>query len=413
MRRAAAAAMAALLVAALQTGATAAATRSTYALAGEARALELGIAGEGLSLGFALARVDSKPSAMGVGAAQCELLGDDVDPDEIPCNESTTAKTSYPGDAKAVESCGAPQLPAPLNTVLDVDIACGSSVSALAKGFPVTTNGGEIADIALSMDVTGVIPQVEDLKEQLIDQLQQIIDQAPEPIKNALNQIADALDEGQAGRIQLEPASSNVAALGSTLEVTSSAAGARIGLVGIPDLDKDGIPIPGTSDATTDGLIIIEVGSATATASVDTTRAQAKGAASPAVVVVKVRDITQAKPTYVTVPVAPGQTVTILEGTPAESTITAAASTTEQKGNSAAAAADAVRLHLLKGVSGGIELGLGRVTAAARGDVVKPQPPIQRPATLPQTGGRDVTLLAAALLLAAAGVLAVRRRIRS
>ena len=100
------------------------------------------------------------------------------------------------------------------------------------------------------------------------------------------------------------PFAANVTSEGPVFQVESSAAGARIGAVGIPDLDKDGIPIPGSSVATEDGLIIIEVGKSTASASVDKLSAASSSDATAALVTVKVRDITQTKPTYQEISVA-------------------------------------------------------------------------------------------------------------
>ena len=129
---------------------------------------------------------------------------------------------------------------------------------------------------------------------------------------------------------------------------------------------------------------------------------------------VKVRDVTSPTPKYVEVSVAPGQSVTVLQGTPAESTITAASSSTEEGEGRATAAADAVSLHLLKGVNGGIRLALGRTVAGVTADTTEETtPPVQKkpPTSLPVTGGAlPFGTLALVLLVSAAGTLVVRRR---
>ena len=404
----------ALLAAALPAGAAAG---STYALEGEARGLELGLGDQGLTLGVALSRGDSTPSAQGVGAGQCSILGQNPNPDELPCNESTSQSSEAPSGSSSkdgTQTCAGPAIPAPLNSVLTLDLACGASASSITGGAPQTTNLGKVSEAALELDLRGLIPQAEDAKEQLVDQLQQIIGGAPEPIANALDQLLDAVDEGQGAQIILGPATSDIVSKGTKHTVTSTAGGALIGVAGIPDLDAEGAPIPGSSTATEDGLIIIEVGRASASATIDEVSAAAGSDATAALVTVKVRDITQVKPTYQEVSVAPGQTVTILEGTPAESTITAAGATKESKSGSALAAADAVRLHLLKGVSGGIKLGLARATAAASVDKAQPTVQAKNPPNakvLPQTGARDVTLMALGLLILAGVAIVVRRRV--
>lgn len=407
-------ALSALLGAALP-AATAAPARN-YALEGEARGLELALGDQGLTLGVALSRGDSTPTAQGVGAGQCSVLGQNANPEELPCNESTMQSSEAPGGGSpskdGTQTCAGPAIPAPLNSVLTLDLACGASASSIAGG-PQTTNLGKVSEAALELDLRGLIPQAEDAKEQLVDELQEIIGGAPEPIANALSQLLDSIDQGQGAQIILGPATSDIASKGNKHTVTSTSAGALIGVVGIPDLDEEGVPIPGSSNATEDGLIIIEVGTASASASIDSVSADAASDATAALVTVKVRDITQVKPTYQSVSVSPGQTVTILEGTPAESTITAAAATKEAKPGSALAAADAVRLHLLKGVSGGVKLGLARATAAATVEaapaVKAKNPPNAK--VLPQTGARDVTLVALGLLILAAVAIAARRRL--
>lgn len=396
--------------------AAAAPARSTYALQGEARGLELGLGNQGLTLGVALSRGDSSPSAEGVGAGQCSILGQDPDPDELPCNESTTQTSEAPSGGSSSndgsQTCAGPDIPAPLDSVLTIDLACGASISAIDNGTPRTENLGKISEAALELDLRGLIPQAEDAKEQLVNELQKITGGAPEPIKNALDQLLDAIDEGQGAQIVLGPASSDITSKGNRITVRSTSAGALVGVAGIPDLDEDGVPIPGSSNATEDGLIIIEVGTATASATVDNLSAAAVSDATAALVTVKVRDITQVKPTYQSISVAPGETVTILQDTAAESTITAAAATKEEKEGSALAAADAVRLHLLKGVSGGLKLGLARATAAAS---VEAKPLAVRaenpPKVLPQTGANDATLLAIGVLALAGVALVVRRRV--
>lgn len=409
-------AFAVLVLAAVAIPAGAAPADPTYALEGEARGLELALGDQGLTLGVALARGDSQPSAQGVGSGQCSVLGQNPNPDQLPCNEATMQTSQAPGGSPSkdgTQTCAGPAIPAPLDSVLTIDLACGASASSIAGGVPQTSNLGKISEAALELDLRGLIPQAEDAKEQLVDQLQEIIGGAPEPIAQAVNTLLDVVDQGQAAQLVQGPATSDITAKGSRLTVTSSAAGTLIGVAGIPDLDEEGVPIPGTSNATEDGLIIIEVGNSTASATIDRLSADARSDATAALVTVKVRDITQAKPTYISQSVAPGQTVTILAGTPAESTITAAAATKEEKPGSALAAAEAVRLHLLKGVQGGVKLGLARATAAATVEAAPAVAPKTQPnaKVLPQTGARDVTFIALGLLILAGVAIVLRRRV--
>lgn len=407
----AAAALVALVATALPAGvASAQSVTPTYALSGEARALELALGTQGQTLGVALSRADSTPSAQGAAAGQCDFLGDDPSPEDLPCNESTLATSSYPGErGSADDVCGSPPVPEPLNSVLRMGMACGSSLSGATGGLPFTTNAGKVAELGLELDLGGVAPQIEAAKEQVVDGLQSITNQAPEPVRTALNQLLDTIDAGQGARILLGSASSDVLRSKAGIQLVSDAAGAKVGVLGIPDLDEDGAPILGSADATEDGLIIIEVGAASASASLDLAQGKAAGEVDPALLRVKVRDITKLEPTYVEVEVAPGQSQTLLAGTPLESTITAASGTSKVKGTRVASAADAVRLHLLKGVQGGIVLAIGRATASASVETAEALP--KPPEVLPQTGARDMTLVAFGFLVLALAIVGLRRRI--
>ena len=389
-----------------------------FGLTGEARALELAIGEQGVSLGLSIARADSTPSAIGVGAGQCTLLGETADPDDLPCTDASTAVTRYPG----TPGDGAPKctaaLPAPIDTVVDLKLACGSSKSGIAKSLPFTTSTGKVGHLGVKLPVGAVLDAapVAQLVDTLTGTLAPVLDQAPQEVKDAVGTVVElvtGIAETEALAMEIGPSSSSISSKGNVITVDSAAAGALIGLIGIPEVKVDGTAISATANPLTNGLVIIEIGTARASASLNTVSATAAGAASPAIVTVKVRDITKPEPTYVEYSVNEGDSVTVLEGTPAESTITAAGATVEEDGSTAAAGADAVRLHLLKGVQGGVTLGIARATAAVQGDVVKPAAPIKKapPETLPVTGGVSMTLPALGLILLAGGALWARRRV--
>lgn len=388
-----------------------------YALAGEARALELAIGEQGVTLGFALARGTSAPKAIGVGAGQCTLLGE-ADPDNLPCNEESTVKTQFPG----IGGDGAPKcaatLPEPLNTIVDLEVACGSSKSGARSGTPHTTSTGKVSHLGVTLPVGAVLDAVpvNQLIGTITDTLAPVLGLAPKEVKDAVDNVVELVTgvaETEAIAIELGPSTSKVSSKGNVITVDSASAGALIGLVGIPEVGVDGTAISATSDPLKNGLVIIEVGTARASASLDERDASATGAASAALVTVKVRDITKPEPTYVEVTVPWGETETVLEGTPAETTIVAADSTVSEDGNEAAAAADAVRIHALKGIEGGVSLALSRATAAVQGDHVLNAPPVKKapPETLPVTGGTDATIPALVLILLAGAALLLRRRV--
>jgi hypothetical protein len=421
MRRAVAvlAVIAAVFAMAIPAGAKPATKAHTeYALTGEARALELAIGDQGVSLGVALSRADSTPSALGVGAGQCTLLGSDADPENLPCTQETMVTSRFPGTPGSPEGKCAGSLPEPLASIVDLKVACGTSASGILKGTPFTRSTGKVAHLGVTLPVGAVLGNVpvKPLVNDLTNTLSPILDQTPAIVQDAVDNVVElvtGLAETEALAIDLGPSTSNVSSKSGVITVDSASAGALIGLVGIPEAGVDGTAISASSDPLKNGLVIIEVGTSRASASLDEGTAAAAGAASAALVTVRVRDITKPEPTYVEVSVAPGETVTVLEGTPAESTIVAADSSVEESGDSAAAAADAVRLHLLKGVNGGVSLALARSTAAVKGTAVKPAAPIVKkaPEILPLTGGTDLLIPALALIVGAGVVLVVRRKV--
>jgi predicted RecA/RadA family phage recombinase len=402
--------------------------RTNFALTGEARALEVALGDQGVTLGLSLTKADSTPQVLGVGAGQCTLLGNDADPDNLPCSDENTVVTRYPGTPGDGNPTCSGSLPAPLNSVLTLRVACGSSLSNLSKsGLPISKNSGKILelgakaplDVALLQSLLpGGINQgtIDNLVQDLTNTLAPVLDAAPQEVQGALEnilQIVQGATDTEAIKIELGPSESNITPKGQTVTVDSMAAGARIGLLGLPTVDAQGLQV-GAADPLENGLVIIEVGQSRSSATLDNVTASADAAASAAIVTVKVRDVTSPTPKYVEVSVAPGQSVTVLQGTPAESTITAASSSTEEGEGRATAAADAVSLHLLKGVNGGIRLALGRTVAGVTADTTEETtPPVQKkpPTSLPVTGGAlPFGTLALVLLVSAAGTLVVRRR---
>jgi hypothetical protein len=327
-----------------------------------------------------------------------------------------------------------------LDSVLTLKAACGSSLSGINKrGVAFTKSQGKVLTLSASLPVgLNMVPlnldteQVDAIVGTITQTLAPVINQAPAEVQQVLKGVEESADEAtdeaqktvdgvlellqkmaatDALKAEVGTADTKITQDGDIIASASESAGARIGLIGLPSLlTEEGLKLD-DADPLENGLVIIEIGTARASATVDRGNADANSAASAALVTVKVRDITSPEPRYVEVSVAPGQTITVLEDTPAESTITAADSVTEQEAGSARAAADAVKLHLLKGVEGGVKLALAGANAAAEADVVQPAEPQNRPPkTLPLTGGTNMTGIALLLVIASAGALALRRR---
>ena len=399
------------------------ARRTNFGLAGEARGLDLAIGQQGVTLGLALTRGDSRPLATGLGAGRCTLLRDIVGLEGLPCADETTETSRAPGrPGDGAMSCATGSLPAGLDDLLNLRIACGLSRSTLRDGLPVSTNVGRVAALGVDLPLSNLTPDVEQARRQLVDQLagslRPLLGAAP--AQGAVDQLLDSIEslgaEAEAVKVELGSSSSNIRPGGDLVNVGSTAAGALIGVLGVPQV-VGGEPVAGTADPLRNGLLIIEVGKAVASASVNRANATATSAADPALLRIRLRNITQPGSSYIEVPIAPGETITLFEGTPLESTIVAADSSIQRTRNSARAAADAVSLHLLKGVAnGGVRLALGRATAAANVEAVRVQRQERAPTTrrvLPVTGGRSFVAIALVLLLGAGIVLVARRFLTS
>jgi hypothetical protein len=326
-------------------------------------------------------------------------------------------KSRFPGLPGSDDPKCAGSLPEPLASIVDLKIACGASKSGLADGLAFTRSTGKVAHLGVTLPVGAVLGNlpVKPLVGDLTDALAPILDKTPDAVHDAVDNVVDlvtGLAETEAVAIDLGPSSSAVTSKNGVITVDSASAGALIGLVGIPEAGLDGTAISATSDPLKNGLIIIEVGTSRSSASLNKDTAAATGAASAAIVTVKVRDITKPEPTYVEVSVAPDETVTVLNDTPAETTISAASSTVEENGNSARSSADAVRIHALKGVNGGVAIALASSSAAVKGLAVKGVPVVKKaPETLPLTGGPDLTFPGLVLILGAGLVLIIRRKV--
>src|SRR5207247_1402303 len=148
--------------------------------------------------------------------------------------------------------------------------------------------------------------------------------------------------------VKLGDSTSELTTVANTVTSTSSAQGATIEILPVTALG-------GTPIAT------ITAGSAKATAIYDRIAGKSSAIFDPALVSVHFASALGLPD----VKVAPGQTITLLAGTPLESTITVGDGSQQTGANSASAVADGVSLHLLKGINA--PTGASSVSALATG----------------------------------------------
>ena len=393
----------------------------SYIATAAARGLNLGVFGTNLTIGQSSAVVNSTPSAKASGAGVALVSG-----------------TISAGEVNAVNQSAAPpkacvaNLPVNLPAVgqlLGLELACGESrVSISADGAPAAFGAGSVAGVDLA--ALGLLDPVIALLQSLLAQLLPVVDQTVGSVINTLPAVGGILGPlaGNLGLgststvapvsglvnsllqgvqratglvdIRLGASTAEAATTATAVTATAKAAGAQIDL--LPGLTVGGSP-----------LLSILVGDARSVSSFD--RATAKSTPTFDAAVVRVRlGLPLLGGTVTDIPVGLGAPLTLLAGTPLETTISVGAGRTVTDPNTGAVAsyADGVSIQLLKGVSGGIGLELAHAETGAGGQtrlvsqqqVVTPVVP-----TLAKTGNDPWLPLAGAGLLVVA--LGIRRRV--
>lgn len=376
---AAAAALLAGAMAAAPAGAQAAAKPESFVGEATSSALELSLAGQRLTLGFTKADVDSVLKAVAEGAGQ--LL--------VP---ATTTKAEAVGDnvtKSDLDRCGPITLPAELAALLKVATACSSSASEVKGGAPKASSVASVGAIDLlgNTVLNQVIQPIQPVLEQIFGQLSQVAPQL-DPVTATVGDLVTAVGSTQTLAIRLGNATSESVTTAGQVASTASAAGGQI----------DILPLGGLNQAP---LASIIVGSARTVAAYDRAKGVSSATADPALVTVKLNLPGGLVPPQ-TISVAPGQEITILAGTPLESTIRVAKATTsvDPATQKATAVADGVSLELLKGLSGGVTLRLAHAASTVTGAPAVPVVEVAR--ELPRTGGEGWVPAVGAAMVGAA-----------
>jgi len=341
-------------------------------------ALDLSVFGQNLTVGYSTASADSAPKASAEGAGIF-----------APLQEAThaTASAGAGGSDAKPDTCATPPLPEQVAAVVDLGVACGSA-SADGNG-PNAKATGKVVKLGVGADT---------LLDQLpiTEPVEQALEQVLGSLPDELSPVTDTVGDVVSGVLHTQTLNATVG--GSTSEI-STTAGAVTAVGHAAGAQLDILPAAGLDGA---ALATIFVGEAKATATYDRASGKASASVDPALVRVVVRTPLTG---VVEIPVPVGQTVTILENTPLESTIIAADGTvTNNPDGSVKAVADAVRLELVKGLSGGVTLGLARAEAGAAGSPAVTTPQVETPRELPRTGNTMPVLPVVGAGLMAAGL---------
>src|SRR5207302_1733926 len=192
--------------------------------------------------------------------------------------------------------------------------------------------------------------------------LQPVLDaiNAQSPVQLAststITDLLNALTTSQTLSLDLGKSTSDLVTTVANTTSTSTALGGQIKLLPIAALNNT-------------PLATITIGSSKTSAVYDRVKGAGTASFDPAIVTVDLAPVLGLPANLTHISVTPGQTVTILQGTPLESTITLADGHTETSGKSAKAVADGVSIQLFKGLSALLPTaGTGGVRTAAAGD---------------------------------------------
>ena len=341
---------------------------------------------------------------------------------------STSEVTAANQSAAPPKAC---VLNLPVACLLAVELACGESRVSTTNGAPSAFGAGSVAGVDLVG--TTLLDPITALLQSLLAQLLPVVDQTVGAVLGTLTPVLGSLLGGLAGNLGLGSTStvgpvsglvdglldgidratqlldikvgdSNATAATSATAVTATAiaAGAQIDL--LPGLTLGGAP-----------LLSIIVGQAKSVSTFDRRHGQEhahlRRRRRPACASVS----PSWAPPVTDIPIQLNQPLTLLAGTPLETTISLGAGRTVTDPNTGAVAsyADGVSIQLLKGLNGGIGLELAHAETRRR----RPDPPGQPAAdgvppvvpVLAKTGNDPwLPLAGAGLLLVALGI---RRRV--
>ena len=391
----------------------------SYIATAAARGLNLGVFGTNLTIGQSSAVVNSNPSAKASGAGVALIAG-----------TTSTSEVSAAGQSATPPKACVLNLPVDLpavGQVLGLELACGESrVLITPEGAPSAFGSGSVGNVDL--DALGLLDPVIALLQSLLNQLLPVVDQTVGTVVNTLpalsgivTPLAGSLGLGSTStvapvsglvnnllegvqratglvNIRLGASTAEAVTTDTAVTATAKAAGAQIDL--LPGLTVGGAP-----------LLSILVGDATSVSRFD----RGTGTSDPRfdAAVVRVRlGLPLLGGTVTDIPVQLGTPLTLLAGTPLETTISLGAGRIViDPSGSVASYADGVSVHLLKGVSGGILLELAHAETGAGGQTrLLTQQEVVPPAPILAKTGNDpwLPLTGAGLLMVALGI---RRRL--
>lgn len=375
--------------------ATAQVPGDTFVGTSTATALKLTIDETGLTAGFTEAAVQSEPLA-----EACGELGDACARAAGELLLGEAAEASAPNNP-GPKSVAAFEIPDTLHPLLTGSIG---TARAEARADSITRGLGEagVANVELTATQT-LVEQVPQLQEALREIGDTLLDPVAEGdptglvgrVRDSVDHIAENVSEAPLLTVAAGPSKSESTDTGSRTTATAAAQGATVVLVPTPLSLLPDQP---------EGLVIVEVGAAKATATTD--RLAASSDFDPALVRVRILD--PATGTYDVVEIAPGDEPTcVLGGTPLELCIGVGSGSSTVADGGASAIASGVTVTALTDPLPTVRLRLAEAEAAVNAARVAPAP--APGPELPVTGGGMAVTGLVVLVLGAASWFGLRR----
>lgn len=324
-----------------------------------------------VTLGVSTGKVTSLLTSVAEGAGSLGLAGSTI-----------RAEVSKEGSDVKPNTCA---IPLPIANILNLGLACGSASASITNSNPVSSSEGSVASIDLSGQnlLASVAP--------ITDTLTGAVGTALDPLCGALSllcpvtatvgDVLNSLLETKTLEVSAGKSISTIATEAGKVTSTATAEGAVIKILPLPQVG--GV-------ASTEPLATVTVGTAKATAVYNRATGVSTPTVDPALVTVKLNTVLTTAlgiPDTISVPVGTSIILPGTGGTPLETEIVAAAGRTVTNADGTLGAiADAVKIHALKGVSGGILLNLARAEAGVGGTVAVAAPAVPV-LELPRTGG--------------------------
>jgi hypothetical protein len=389
-------------------------TPEAFAGTASAQALQLKLFGNALTIGSSNVAADSSPKAHADGAGVALLA-------------ATTSSADVNGADKSMAPPKACGLNLPLANILTLALACSQSATGTTNASPSALATSNIAalDVGLLNPVLNLLQPILNALTPLADQLlgtvlttvtnvlqpvlgttlQQLLGGLGLSTTKPVSSLIDALKRAtNLATVHVGDTVSQVVTNGANVVADAIAKGAEVDV--LPGLLLTGGP-----------LLSITLGLAHTTSTFNRTTGASAASFDPAIVDVKLLGID--------IPIRLGAPITLLAGTPLESTISlGAGTTTKHADGSVSATADGVGIDLLKGLSGGISLHLAHAQSAAGGALktvsqttvattATTQPPVTGTLTAHlATTGTDTPLLPIGVFLILSGYI-TRRTLRT